>query len=138
LDAVHRTIIKDLTPEPHFHLQRGQALEEIMSLEPAAALHSNVFASDRRAGDRIDVAIWTRISMSDDSEYPARITNISPGGLMLMTPCPAAADVPVRIKIAELGWIDAKVAWQMGDRTGLEFDTMLDDHRFAVLAPYCL
>jgi hypothetical protein len=109
-----------------------------MSLEPATSAKPSVFASDRRSCDRIDVTIWTRISLSDDSEYPARITNISPGGLMAMTPCPAAADVPLRIKIVELGWVEAKVAWQMGDRVGIEFEDVLDDHRFAMLAPYCL
>jgi hypothetical protein len=109
-----------------------------MSIEPAHESKLAIFASDRRACERIDVAIWTRISLSDDSEYPMRITNISPSGLMGMSPCPACAEVPVRIKIAEIGWVEGKIAWQMGDRIGVEFDQVIDDKVFAVLAHYCL
>lgn len=109
-----------------------------MAHAPAQETKSSVFASDRRACDRIDVAIWTRLGLSDDSEYPARITNISPSGLMAMTPCQAAEDVPVRIKIPEIGWVDATIAWHMGDRIGVEFDDVMSDEVFSLLIPYCL
>jgi hypothetical protein len=109
-----------------------------MTIVPTADAHPSVFASDRRKCDRIDVALWTRIGLSDGSEYPARITNVSPGGLMTMTPCPAAMDVQVRVKLADIGWVDGKIAWTMGDRMGVEFDRLLDADKFTSLAPYCL
>ncbi len=109
-----------------------------MLLVPNHEKHSSVFASDRRSSERIDVAIWTRIGLSDDSEYPARITNISTIGLMAMTPCPAAEDISVRVKIAELGWIDGSIAWRMGDRIGIEFDNPISDQEFMTLAVYCI
>jgi hypothetical protein len=109
-----------------------------MLLVPVNEQRPSVFASDRRANDRIDVALWTRIGLSDDSEYPVRITNISCAGLMAMTPCPASEDIAVRVKIGEIGWVDGIIAWRMGDRIGIEFDTMMTDHDFLTLAPYCI
>ncbi len=105
---------------------------------PTSEKLPSVFASDRRACDRIDVAIWTRISLIDGSEYPARITNISAGGLMAMTPCPATDGVVARIKLPDIGWIEGAVAWNMGDRIGFEFDNIMDSCTFTKLTPYCL
>jgi c-di-GMP-binding flagellar brake protein YcgR len=99
---------------------------------------SSVFASDRRSSERIDVTLWTRISLSDDSEYPARVTNISPSGMMAMTPCGAHEDVTVRVKIVEIGWVDGIIAWRMNDRIGIIFDHVLSDQDFTALAPYCI
>lgn len=107
----------------------------------AAALQSKsavVFALDRRSLDRLDVAIWSQIRGDDDTDHPARITNISPAGLMAMTPAPLQSDQHVRINLPEIGWVAARVGWTMGDRAGFEFHVMLEDEPFSRLAPYCL
>lgn len=107
----------------------------------AAALQSKsavVFALDRRSLDRIDVAIWSSIRAEDDVDNPARITNISPAGLMAMTPAKLVADQQVRINLPDIGWVAARVGWTMGDRAGFEFNVLLDDEAFAKLAPFCI
>jgi hypothetical protein len=109
-----------------------------MTLVVTSEPNNAVFASDRRSADRMDVVIWARIGLADDSEYPARITNVSMSGLMAMTPCPATADVSVRIKLPEIGWVDSGVAWRMADRIGLAFDQGLTEEQLSLLAPYCL
>lgn len=113
-------------------------LEVTMSTTATNLQNHSVFATDRRSAERVDVVIWARVGLSDDSEYPARITNISTAGLMAMTPCPAAEDVGVRIKLPEIGWIECNVAWRMDDRIGLSFDRALSEEEFFLLNPYRL
>ncbi len=98
----------------------------------------SVFASDRRSDERIDVAIWTRIKLSDQSEFPARITNISRIGLMAMTPCEINDGVRLELEIPEIGWISGELQWRLGDRMGIAFRRELAPQAFMLLAPFCL
>jgi PilZ domain len=109
-----------------------------MSLVPVVDLRPSVFAQDRRFADRIDVAIWTRLQLCDEIEDPIRITNISTAGMMGMTPCDACEGTRVTLKLPELGWIDGRVAWRLGDRIGIEFRKAIIEADFLALTPYCL
>jgi hypothetical protein len=82
-------------------------------------------ADDRRARDRLDVAMWGRIRFRGTS-HPARICNLSPGGLMAMTPFALRDYSEVDIEIPVLGWRSAMVAWVEGDKIGCEFDPPLN------------
>jgi hypothetical protein len=109
-----------------------------MSLDPAIDPSVPVFASDRRSSERLDVTIWTRVAFGEDAEFPFRVSNISTAGLMGMTPCPCAEDAKLRVKLPEIGWVDARVSWRMGDRTGITFRRPLLNDAFLLLSPYCL
>jgi hypothetical protein len=109
-----------------------------MSLIETIERPTSVFAKDRRASDRIDVAIWTQLYTKTGAEHPIRITNISPAGLMGMTPCILDEASKVTLDIPELGTLGGSIAWRLGDRIGIEFRRMITEEDFLKLAPYCL
>jgi hypothetical protein len=79
---------------------------------------------DRRHAERTDVALWGRIRFRGTS-HPARICNISAGGLMAMTPFALREYSEVDVEIPVIGWRSAMVAWTRRDQVGLEFDPPL-------------
>ena len=80
--------------------------------------------SERRAADRVSVALWGRIRFRGTS-HPARICDISAGGLMAVTPFKLSNYSEVDVEIPVLGWRTAIVAWTEGDRIGCEFEPPL-------------
>jgi hypothetical protein len=84
---------------------------------------------ERRSNERKDVALWGRMRFRGTSA-PARICNLSPGGLMAMTPFQLRAYAEVDVEIPVLGWRNAIVAWVDGDRVGCEFEPPLDPGMF--------
>jgi hypothetical protein len=80
---------------------------------------------ERRAGDRVDVALWGRIRFRGTS-HPARICNISTGGLRAMTPFQLRDFSEIDIEIPVLGWRTAIVVWTESDMIGCEFDPPLN------------
>lgn len=109
-----------------------------MSLVTAIERPASVFAKDRRSSDRIDVAIWTQLHTKGSEAYPIRITNVSPAGLMGMTPCPSDEATRITIDLPELGTLDGSIAWRLGDRIGISFRRMMTEEDFLLLAPFCL
>jgi PilZ domain len=96
---------------------------------------SNVAAYDRRNTDRVDVALWGRIRFRGTS-HPARICNLSPGGLMAMTPFQLRDYSEVDVEIPVLGWRAGIVAWVNGDNIGVEFDPPLNPSLFDRFATF--
>jgi hypothetical protein len=109
-----------------------------MSLVTAIERPTSVFAKDRRSSDRIDVAIWTQIHTKSGEAHPIRITNISPAGLMGMTPCTSDEASRITIELPELGTLDGSIAWRLGDRIGISFRRMMTEEDFLQLVPFCL
>jgi hypothetical protein len=109
-----------------------------MSLITTIERPASVFAQDRRASDRIDVAIWTQLYAKSGDAYPIRITNISPAGLMGMTPCLLDEASKITLELPELGVLNGAIAWRMGDRIGIEFRRMITEEDFLQLVPYCI
>jgi hypothetical protein len=109
-----------------------------MSLTTTIERPTSVFAQDRRASDRIDVAIWTQLYTKTGEAHPIRITNISPAGLMGMTPCIADDASKVTLDLPELGVLNGSIAWRLGDRIGIEFRRMMTEEDFLKLVPFCL
>ncbi len=91
--------------------------------------------AERRARDRLDVGLWGRIRFRGTS-HPARICNLSPGGMMAMTPFQLRDYSEIDVEIPVLGWRSAMVAWTDGDRVGCEFDPPLNDAVFARFAQF--
>jgi PilZ domain len=92
-------------------------------------------AEERRASDRVDVALWGRIRFRGTS-HPARICNLSPGGMMAMTPFALRAFSEIDIEIPVLGWRSGLVAWVKGDTVGIEFDPPLPHALFDRFATF--
>jgi PilZ domain len=103
-----------------------------------ATLASRIFATDRRESERVDVAIWARVRVQGQPEYPARVGNISGSGFMAMTPCPIYDYAPLLIELPRIGWIKATALWSMGDRLGGEFEQMIEHDDLMKLRPYHL
>lgn len=101
----------------------------------ATALATVPANDDRRDADRVDVALWGRIRYRGTS-HPARICNLSPGGLMAMTPFKLANYSEVDVEIPVLGWRTAIVAWVKDDRVGCEFDPPLKHALFDRLSTF--
>ncbi len=92
-----------------------------------------VASDDRRANDRAGVALWGRIRFRGTS-HPARICNISPGGVLAMTPFALRDFCEVDVEMPVIGWRSALVAWTRGDNVGLEFDPPLAHAAFDKLS----
>lgn len=100
-------------------------------MEAKAITHANqVFALDRRMHDRIEVAIWTRMKVENQPEYPARVSNLSRSGFMAMTSCPLHDYALVMIELPRIGWVRATALWSMVDRVGCEFEQALSPDAF--------
>ena len=109
-----------------------------MPLDTLVESRPSVFAQDRRNSDRLDVAIWTQLTLGQDTEFPVRITNMSTIGLMAMTPSNAAEGAKIQLELPEIGWIEGRIAWRLGDRIGIEFRKPIVEGDFLLLTPYCL
>ncbi len=90
---------------------------------------------DRRANDRLAVALWGRIRFRGTS-HPARICNLSPGGIMAMTPFQLRDYSEIDIEIPVLGWRSGLVAWTRNDHVGIEFDPPLNPALFKQFATF--
>jgi hypothetical protein len=102
----------------------------------STTLASRVSDANRRNIERVDVAIWTRIRMVGDVEFPARIGNISATGFMAATPCPIRDYAALHIELPRIGWLKATALWCLGDKIGGEFESVLDHDTFSKLRPF--
>jgi hypothetical protein len=91
-----------------------------------SALATRMHNAERRDSDRVEVAIWTQLRTRDGRTFPARICNISPGGMMIMTPAKLRDYAELNIDLPAIGWKCAMSAWSLSDKMGIEFDPPLD------------
>jgi hypothetical protein len=94
------------------------------------ALAGQLSAIDRRGADRENLALWSRIRMPSQPDYALRICNVTPLGVMAMTPCPAHDGDTVQIELPAIGWHEARIIWVLGDRIGAEFVRPVDRDQF--------
>ncbi len=94
------------------------------------ALASQLSAIDRRGAERENLALWSRIRVPSRPDYPLRMCNVTPLGVMAMTPCPALDGDHVQIELPAIGWHEAKIIWVLGDRIGAEFLRPVDRELF--------
>ena len=94
-------------------------------IELKTAARSFRAAADRRAESRLDAAIWTHLRTRDRRTYPARVTNISPGGLMLLSPAKLIDYAEIEVELPRIGWKCLLTVWANGDEIGAEFEPML-------------
>ncbi|MEY2927183.1 MAG: hypothetical protein RL367_1660 [Pseudomonadota bacterium] len=91
-----------------------------------SALASHIHNAERRDNGRVEVAIWSQLRTRDGRTFPARICNISPGGMLVMTPATARDYSELDIELPAVGWKCCMSVWSLGDKMGLEFDPPLD------------
>lgn len=86
---------------------------------------SPVHADPRRA-EREEVGYRTSAVALDGGHHTLLVVNISPQGLMARCEDPLAAGNRIRVRLPEVGAIEARVRWSLGGRLGCEFPEPID------------
>ena len=86
--------------------------------------------ADPRRAEREEVGYRTSAIALDGGHHTLLVVNISPHGLMARCEEPLAAGNRIRVRLPEVGAIEAQVRWSLGGRLGCEFPEPID------LAPY--
>ena len=91
---------------------------------------------DVRAEPRDEVMYRSRMTLADRRQYPAKVVNISPSGLMLRSDAPVSAGEWIKILLPLIGDVDAAVRWALGGRIGCELDRPITaaDYRLILTA----
>jgi hypothetical protein len=105
-------------------------------IELKTAARSLRAVPDRRNETRLDAAIWSHLRTRDRRTYPARITNISPGGLKLLTPAKLIDYAEIEVELPRIGWKYLLTVWANGDEIGAEFEPMLSPETVAQVLEY--
>ncbi len=84
------------------------------------------YAEQRRA-PRDDVALPTRMYLTDNRASDVLLVNISPLGFMAREYGTTPKETIVRIALPRLGQVSARVAWSLGGRIGAEFIKPIDE-----------
>lgn len=101
-------------------------------LETAPFLTAHVIESDRRKIARYDIALETQMCDREGRSFPARILNVSNGGLMAESDTPLHERDPVRIELPTVGWLRADIVWVLGNRFGMKFRDPIAPRTFAI------
>lgn len=81
---------------------------------------------DMRRFQREEVCFRIEIAASDQKPAAALIVNISPLGCLLRCSKPMNSDDVLHFTVPSAGRIEARVAWAIGGRIGLEFSEEID------------
>lgn len=100
-------------------------MASIIQIKARSARRSGSVNPDRRSEDRSFIAIWTHLRTRDRRTYPARITNISTGGLKLFTPAKLIDYAEIEVELPAIGWKYLLTVWHQGDEIGAEFEPTL-------------
>ena len=79
-----------------------------------------------RQAARSNMLLTAQLRVGDGPEHPCRVRNISATGLMVEMAWPQDQGDNVSVKLGELGWVAATVAWRRPPRFGLAFSVPID------------
>jgi len=108
----------------------GEAPKKVYPLGGAFA--RSTFMSDAadtpsdRAQTRLNFFLGTAISRADGEAVPARIRNLSPGGMMVELGERLAVGEPVEAELRGIGPVSGTVVWARAPRYGVRFDQPVD------------
>ena len=80
----------------------------------------------KRQAARSNMLLTAQLRVGDGPEHPCRVRNISATGLMIEMAWPQEGGDNVSVKLGELGWVAATVAWRQPPRFGLAFLDAID------------
>ena len=94
---------------------------------PEQAQFESAFGDDTRVTARESIFIGAIVCFDGDSHAsPARVRNISSGGMMIDTAIVRPQGMVVAADLKQVGRITGHVAWSTEKRTGIVFDTAID------------
>ena len=97
--------------------------------------YSNDSFADQGADDPAASRIDTRDSLLLVAQFrysgggdtiPARVRNLSSGGLMAEVSGPVEMGMPVEVEVRNIGWVSGRIAWVAAGRIGIAFDHVID------------
>jgi hypothetical protein len=100
-------------------------LEFDRAIDPKVLLRtSDHLALARRSSPRISAAAWALLRMGGRS-FGARLRDISPSGVQILTNKPLAAGLPALLTIPDLPALRGYVCWNKDDLSGVVFERPL-------------
>ena len=94
-----------------------------IALSPIQALGARV--EDRRRHQRVDVHLLGRYMLSDRQEYPCQVTNMSPGGVAMLTPVKGSQNERVVCYIDHVGRVEGVIARLFSNGFALQINVPL-------------
>ncbi|QHL89558.1 PilZ domain-containing protein [Sphingomonas changnyeongensis] len=79
-----------------------------------------------RAQARLNFFLGTAIGCGDGASWPARVRNLSPGGMMIELGERLAVGQPVEAELRGVGPVSGTVVWARPPRYGVRFDQPVD------------
>ena len=80
----------------------------------------------QRQASRSNTLLTAELRVGEEQARPCRVRNISATGLMGDMEWPPGQGENVSVKLWELGWTEATVAWSRPPRFGLQFASPID------------
>lgn len=94
-------------------------------------LAAQVASTDRRRGEREEIALETLMVDREGRTFAARILNLSQHGLLAETETLLCERAPLRVDLPTIGWLRADVVWALGPRVGVAFRSPIAPHVYA-------
>lgn len=95
--------------------------------KPVNPLDDQEIGMPKRGNNRDSLLVKAILRFpSTKDEGEVRVRNISSGGLMAEAPLRHPRGEPVEVKLRNIGWVSAKVAWVAETRFGIAFDVPID------------